>query len=89
MAGLDAGERAAIRLTLVLQCPVLIDERLCRQATQRLSLPVIGSGGLLLAARQQGLISAVAPILEQWRQTGYFYPAPLFMPDWNRLESAS
>lgn len=72
LAGLDAGECAAIRLALALKCPVLMDERLGRQAAQRLSVPVIGSAGLLLAAKQQGLIAAVAPILKKWQQAGYF-----------------
>jgi predicted nucleic acid-binding protein len=35
-------------------------------------LTVIGSAGLLLGARQRGLVPAVAPILDQWRQLGYF-----------------
>jgi predicted nucleic acid-binding protein len=69
---LDAGELAAIRLALALQCPVLMDERLGRQAARRKGLTVIGSAGLLLGAKQRGLIPAVAPILKQWRQSGYF-----------------
>jgi len=46
-------------------------------ARRRLSrgLTVIGSAGLLLAAKNRGLIPAVAPILDQWRQLGYFLSA--------------
>lgn len=72
LAVLDAGELAAIRLALALQCPVLMDERLGRLAARRKGLTVIGSAGLLLAAKQRGLIPAVAPILAEWRQSGYF-----------------
>lgn len=72
LSGLDAGELAAIHLAAALQCPVLIDERLGRQAARARGLTVIGSAGLLLAAKQRGLIPAVAPILSQWRQSGYF-----------------
>lgn len=75
VSGLDVGELAAIRLALALQCPVLMDERLGRQAARRRGLTVIGSAGLLLGAKQHGLISAVAPILHQWRQSGYFLSA--------------
>jgi hypothetical protein len=71
-SGLDVGELAAIRLALALRCPVLMDERLGRQVARRQALTVIGSAGLLLGAKQCGLISAVAPILDQWRQSGYF-----------------
>lgn len=70
--GLDAGELAAIHLALALQCPVLMDERLGRQVARRRGLTVIGSAGLLLGAKQRGLVPAVAPILDQWRQSGYF-----------------
>lgn len=72
LSGLDAGERAAILLALEFKCPVLMDERLGRQAAQSQGLTVIGSAGLLLAAKQRGLIPAVAPILDQWRRAGYF-----------------
>lgn len=71
-SALDAGELAAIDMALTLHCPVLIDERLGRQAAQRRGVTVIGSAGLLLVAKQRGLISAVEPILDQWRQSGYF-----------------
>lgn len=75
LSGLDAGELAAIHLALALQCPVLMDERLGRQAARQRGLTVIGSAGLLLGAKQRGLIPAVAPILDQWRQSGYFLSA--------------
>lgn len=71
-AALGAGELAAIRVALALQCPVLMDERLGRQAARRRGSTVIGSAGLLLGVRQRGLVPAVAPILDQWRQSGYF-----------------
>ncbi|WP_428663045.1 DUF3368 domain-containing protein [Reyranella sp.] len=72
LAGLGAGERAAIDMAVALDCPVLMDERLGRQMAKRKGIPVIGSAGLLLVARKRDLIPAVAPILEQWRQSGYF-----------------
>jgi predicted nucleic acid-binding protein len=72
LSALGAGELAAIRLASALQCPVLMDERLGRRAAQGRGLTVIGSAGLLLAAKKRGLIPAVAPILDQWRQSGYF-----------------
>lgn len=72
LAGLGAGERAAIHMAAALQCPVLMDERLGRQVAKRKGIAVIGSAGLLLMARKRGLIPAVAPLLDQWRQSGYF-----------------
>jgi predicted nucleic acid-binding protein len=75
LAGLGAGERAAIHMAAALDCPVLMDERLGRQVAKRKGIAVIGSAGLLLVARKRGLIPAVAPILDQWRQSGYFLSA--------------
>lgn len=74
-AGLGAGEIAAIDLALELKCAVLMDERLGRQAARQHGLTVIGSAGILLAAKQRGLIVAIAPFLEQWRRAGYFLSA--------------
>lgn len=62
LSGLEAGELAAINLALVLRCPVLIDERLGRQVARRRGLTVI---------------PAVAPILDQWLESGYFLSAAL------------
>lgn len=75
LAGLDAGELAAIHMATALECPVLMDERLGRQVAKRRGITVIGSAGLLLAAKKRGLVPAVAPILDQWRQSGYFLSA--------------
>ena len=75
LAGLDAGELAAIHMASALECPVLMDERLGRQVAKRRGITVIGSAGLLLAAKKRGLVPAVAPILDQWQQSGYFLSA--------------
>ena len=77
LSGLDAGELAAINLALLLRCRVLMDERLGRQAARRRGLVVIGSSGFLIDAKRRGLIPAVAPILDQWLQSGYFLSGAL------------
>lgn len=82
---LGAGELAAIALALRLGCPVLMDERLGRQVARRHGVPVIGSAGLLLAAKARGLVPAVAPILAEWKSWGYFLSPDLL---WVVLERA-
>jgi predicted nucleic acid-binding protein len=77
LPALDAGELAAIALALTLRCPVLMDERLGRRVATDQGLIVIGSAGLLLAAKGKGLIPAVRPILEAWASWGYFLSAEL------------
>lgn len=72
MPMLDKGEIAAISLAIELSEPVLMDERLGRQAAAAHGLSVIGSAGILLAAKRKGLVSAVHPILLAWQSFGYF-----------------
>ncbi len=69
---LDKGEIAAIALALELGEPVLMDERLGRQAAAAQGIAVIGSAGILLAAKNKKLIRKVRPILESWQEFGYF-----------------
>lgn len=72
MPMLDKGEITALALALELGEPVLMDERLGRQAAAAHGIAVIGSAGILLAAKQKGLIEAVQPILQSWQGVGYF-----------------
>jgi predicted nucleic acid-binding protein len=72
VANLGAGELAAIALALDRNCPVLMDERLGRNVATLNRLTVVGSVGLLVAAKRRGLIEAVGPILSMWSSWGYF-----------------
>lgn len=65
-SSLDAGERDAIALTRALGASrILLDERAARAVATRLGLTVTGSAGVLLAAKQVGIISLVKPHLDQ------------------------
>jgi predicted nucleic acid-binding protein len=72
MPMLDKGEIAAISLAIELSEPILMDERLGRQAATAHGLSVIGSAGILIAAKRKGLISEVQPVLLTWKSIGYF-----------------
>ena len=76
-AVLGAGESAAIRLARALAVPVLMDDRAGRSVARNLGVAVIGTGGFILAAKQRGLIDAVAPVLEALRANGYHLPTAL------------
>jgi hypothetical protein len=65
---LDKGESTAIRLTLERSVPVLMDDKTGRRVAGNLGGRVIGSAGVLLAAKKLGLIDAVAPLLESFAQ---------------------
>lgn len=63
---LDLGEANAIVLALELKATqLLIDERLGRTEAKRQGLRITGILGVLLAAKRQGLISTICPILDQ------------------------
>jgi hypothetical protein len=63
---LDLGEANAIVLAIELQATqLLIDERLGRAEAKRQGLRITGILGVLLAAKRQGLIPVVRPILDR------------------------
>jgi len=69
--GLDLGECAAIVLAEELgACQVLIDEREARLIAESRNLPVIGTVGTLLLAKQQGFIPNVKEVLDSLRSQG-------------------
>jgi len=70
-SSLGVGEQSAISIALTLDCAVLMDDKLARRAASHLGLRVIGTGGVLIKARQMNRIPEVAPLLENLRAKGY------------------
>lgn len=76
-ANLDTGETAAISLCLVNRADVLLmDETLGRAVAAQLGLKAVGILGIVLAARRQGLIGAVEPVLDRLERDAGFWIAP-------------
>jgi hypothetical protein len=71
---LDRGEAEVIALALQAQAgKVLIDERKGRRVALLVyHLPVIGTGGLLLVAKQHGLLNQIRPLMVAMKANGYF-----------------
>ncbi|BAU12233.1 hypothetical protein LEP3755_27620 [Leptolyngbya sp. NIES-3755] len=62
--GLDRGECAAIALAEELKADrLLMDERAGRKLAQTLGLPTIGTIGILLLAKEEGIVSEITPLL--------------------------
>jgi predicted nucleic acid-binding protein len=73
-SGLDHGEKAVIVLWTLLQgdAVLLMDDLEGRRVVRELGLPILGTAGLLLLAKQRGLIDKVIPLVESIRQQGYW-----------------
>ena len=77
---IDPGDAEAIILALELGAErLLMDERLSRQAAIRLGLPITGVLGVLAAAKMEGLISAVKPVMDDMiSQAGFWISGQLY-----------
>lgn len=69
---LGAGEQQAIVLAHHLGALLLMDERLGRSAARRVGVQVTGVAGVLLRAKEAGLLSQVRSTLEAMRREGYW-----------------
>ncbi|MCK0506045.1 DUF3368 domain-containing protein [Aromatoleum anaerobium] len=74
---LGRGEAAALILARDRACPALVDERKGRRVAQQLGIPVVGTVGILLAARQAGNVDALSPLFDALAAFGYRVPADL------------
>ena len=71
---LDRGESEVIVLALEQKASlVLIDELAARQVCKSLNIPITGSIGILIKAKQLGKIAAVKPYIETMQQQGIYY----------------
>lgn len=76
---LDEGEAEAITLAVELSAErLIIDERRGRNEALKLGLKVTGILGILLAAKQQGLITQVKPLLDDLMAQGFWMRQELY-----------
>lgn len=60
----DPGESEAIVLAYEKGLRIILDDRKAREVAQRLGVPVTSTVGLLIKAKQEGVIAAVRPLLD-------------------------
>ena len=61
---IDAGEAEAIALASEKNCLLISDDKQARTAAKRLGVVVIGTVGILIRAKQNGIITEIKPILD-------------------------
>jgi predicted nucleic acid-binding protein len=71
---LDEGERQAIVLASDIGKDVLLlmDDRAGRQAARKLGIHVTGLVGILLSAKEKGVVNRVGPLIDELRESGYW-----------------
>ena len=74
---LGPGESAAIMLASQLKTGLLIDEKLGRHVARKVNIPLIGTAGVLLLAKQKKYIPEVAPLITALKIQGYYFSATL------------
>lgn len=74
LEGLGEGERQAIGLATSMgnDAILLIDDLAGRQAAEKLNVNITGLVGVLLLAKERGLITSVSDIIEEIRSKGYW-----------------
>jgi predicted nucleic acid-binding protein len=78
LSDLDRGEAEVLAMAQELHARlVILDERLARRHARRLGLPMTGTLGVLLRAKEQKLIAAVGPLIETIRRGGIRLGEPL------------
>jgi predicted nucleic acid-binding protein len=76
--GLDTGETEVLVLAEEQGASlVLIDERKARRFAERMGLPLSGTLGVLLLAKEEKIISAIAPILQKIQEAGLYFHSEL------------
>jgi predicted nucleic acid-binding protein len=74
---LGRGEREAITLaTKIPDALAILDDRWARRHARALGIAITGTLGILLKAKQDGLIKTVGPVLERLPMLGFYIDAP-------------
>jgi predicted nucleic acid-binding protein len=77
---LDEGESYAIALAMELgNLPIILDDKKARRIAKQLGLQVIGTLGVLLRAKQKGVVTEISPFLNALRHAGFYMTDDLYL----------
>jgi predicted nucleic acid-binding protein len=67
----DSGEAEALALACERDWTIVLDDKQARSVGKRLGLRIIGTVALIIRAKKQGLVPAIAPLLESLAEHGF------------------
>lgn len=73
----DSGEAEAIIVASKNKCLLLTDDKQARKVAKTLGVNVIGTVGMLIRVKQQGLIDVIKPVISSLESTGFYISSPL------------
>jgi len=76
---LDPGEAEAVPLAVELHALMLIDDRRARRRAAQMHVACLGTVGIVLEAKDTGLIDAVGPLLHELVDAGVYLDAALIV----------
>lgn len=68
----DEGEAEAIALAYESKYQMILDDRQARAVAKNMGLFFIGTVGILVRAKQKGVVSAIKPLLEALESNGFY-----------------
>ncbi len=69
---MDSGEAEAIALASMMGKSVILDDKQARNIAKRMKLKVIGTVGILINAKNAGIIHAMKPIIEDLERNNFY-----------------
>ena len=80
LADIDPGEAAVLALAREQHAAVLMDDAMGREIAKAHGIAIIGACGILLRAKQLGLVPANEPVIRHWKTAiGYHLSDALVM----------
>ena len=74
----DDGEAEAIALAREHNCRIITDDRRARSAARQYGLDVVGTVGILVLAKQRGVVSSIRPLLTNLENVGFYFSTALW-----------
>ena len=72
---LGAGESEAIALAIELSTTIILDDKKARTAAEGMGLQPIGTTGIIILAKREGLIQSLTSTIEELESTGFYISA--------------